>query len=173
MDCQKIKKLIPIYLDKELEPKEMQAVREHLAACLACQKELKAFEESWAMLGDLNDIHPKPGFVGRFWKKMALEQSWQEKIIEAMKNSFFKKPLIPALVTACMIVIAGSFVFYNYSQMRGTNQLLAKLSQEDLEMFENIKLAENLDLIEEIDFLEDFEIVENLDILETLRLHAG
>ena len=167
MDCQKIKKLIPSYLDKELEPKEIQQVREHLSCCPDCQKELEAIEESWAMLGELDDIHPEPGFVGRFWTRLALEQSWQEKISEAVKNSLFKRRLVPALVTACIIVIVGSFVLHNYFRIQSTNQILAGLSQEDLAMVENIELAENLDLIEEMDFLEDFDIIENLDVLET------
>ena len=167
MDCQEIKKLIPIYLDKELEAKERQQVMEHLSVCPACQKEFEAFEKSWAMLGELDDIRPEPGFVGRFWTRLALEQSWQGKVSEAVKNGLFKRRLVPALVTACIVVIMGSFVLHDYFQIQSTDQMLSSLSWEDLAMVENIELAENLDLIEEMDFLEDLEIIENLDILET------
>lgn len=167
MDCQEIKKLIPVYLDKELEPQESQQVREHLSGCPACQKELEAFEESWAMLGELDEVRPEPGFVGRFWTRLALEQSWQERISEAVRNGLFQKRLIPALATACIVVIVGSFALNNYFRIQNTDQMLSDLSREDLAMVENIELAENLDLIEEMDFLEDLDIIENLDILET------
>lgn len=167
MDCQEIKKLIPVYLDKELEPQESQQVREHLSGCPVCQKELEAFEESWAMLGELDEVRPEPGFVGRFWTRLALEQSWQERISEAVRNGLFQKRLVPALATACIVVIVGSFALNNYFRIQNTDQMLSDLSREDLAMVENIELAENLDLIEEMDFLEDLDIIENLDILET------
>ncbi|MCK5081630.1 MAG: zf-HC2 domain-containing protein [Candidatus Omnitrophica bacterium] len=167
MDCQEIKKLIPVYLDKELEPQESQQVREHLSGCPSCQKELEAFEESWAMLGELDEVRPEPGFVGRFWTRLALEQSWQERISEAVRNGLFQKRLVPALAMACIVVIVGSFALNNYFRIQNTDQMLSDLSREDLAMVENIELAENLDLIEEMDFLEDLDIIENLDILET------
>ena len=167
MDCQEIKKLIPVYLDNELEPLESQQVRDHLSGCLACQKESEALKESWAMLGELDDIHPEPGFIGRFWTRLSLEKSWHEKILEAVRSVLPKGRLVPALVTACIVVIVGSFVLHDYAQVRNTEQILVSLSQDDLAMVENIELAENFDLIQEIDFLEDLDIIENLDILET------
>ncbi|MCK5013849.1 MAG: zf-HC2 domain-containing protein [Candidatus Omnitrophica bacterium] len=167
MDCQGIRKLIPIYLDKELEPQESQQVREHLSGCPECQKEFGAFEESWAMLGELSDIRPEPGFVGRFWTRLALEQSWKEKVLGAVSNGLIKRRLVPVLVTACIVVITGSFVLHNYFRIQTTDQMLSSLSQEDLAMVENIELAENLELIEEMDFFEDLDIIENLDALET------
>ena len=167
MDCQEIKKLIPAYLDKELGPQESQQVREHLSGCPGCQKEREAFEESWAMLGELDEVRPEPGFVGRFWTRLALERSWQERVSEAVKNGLFNKRLVPALATACIVVIVGSFTLNNYLRIQNTNQMLASLSQEDLAMVENIELAENLEFIEEMGLLEDLDIIENLDVLET------
>lgn len=167
MDCKKIKKLIPLFLDKELEHQEAQIVRKHLDDCRDCQSEFKAFERSWAILGELDDIQPEPGFMGRFWTRLSLERSWYERILGSVRETLHKKQLIPALVTACVIVIAGSFSLTHYFQTQKTNQILASLSEEDLLMVENIELAENLDLIEEMDFLEDLDIIENLDLLET------
>lgn len=165
MDCQKIKKLIPVYLDDELEPQESQQVKDHLYVCPDCRKEFEAFEGSWAMLGELDHIRPEPGFVGRFWTKLALEESWQKKVSTKLKESFSRKSLVPVLVTACIVMIVGSVVVHNYVQVQKTDQILASLSQDDIAMVENIELAENFDLIAEIDFLEDLEIIENLDIL--------
>lgn len=167
MDCQKIKKLIPIYLDKELEPQESQVVKDHLADCQACQKELEAYEQSWAMLGEVEEIQPNPGFIGRFWTHLSLDQSWHEKLFGGIKESLGKRRLVPALVMACVIVVIGSFSMNNYFQAQRTGQMLASLSGDDLIMMENIELAENLDLIAEMDFFEDLDIIESLDILET------
>ncbi len=167
MDCRAIKKMIPIYLDGELQPQENQSVKDHLAGCPACQRELEAFNESWDMLGELGDIEPQPGFVGRFWTRLSCEQSWQERFWQGLSESFSKRRLVPALATACVVVIVGSFALRNYFQVRQTNQMLAELNEEDFAMVENIELAENFDLIQEMDFLEDLDIIAGLDILET------
>lgn len=167
MDCKDIKTLIPVYLDNELEPQESQLVRNHLADCPHCQNEFEAYERSWAMLGEIEDIQPEPGFIGRFWTRLSLEQSWHEKLIGAVQENLLKNQLIPALATACIIVVMGSFALNNYFQTQKTNQVLASLNEEDFIIVENIELAENLDLIEQIDFLEDLDTIENLDIFES------
>jgi hypothetical protein len=170
MDCREIKRLIPIYSDGESEPKESQAVKDHLTGCLTCQKELEAFEQSWAMLGEIEDVQPNPGYVGRFWTRLVLERSWHERILEGVKDGLFKKRLVPAFVAACVMVTAGFFSMHNYLQVREADQMLASLSEDELAMVQDFELAENLDLIQEMDFLEDLEVIENLDALETKLL---
>ena len=168
MDCHAIEKLIPLYIDEELDSQEYQSVKAHLAGCPICQKELQAFEKSWAMLDDLEGIEPEPGFVGRFWTRLSLEQSWHEQFWNRIRELLFNKRLMPALATICTIIIIGTFTLHNYLQIRGTDQVLANLSNDDFDMVQNIELAENFDLIQEIEFFEDFNIIMNLDALETL-----
>lgn len=165
MNCERIKTLIPAYMDEELQPNEMNEVREHLSVCAACQKEFEAFQESWSILGELDEIQPEPGFIGRFWTKLSFEQSWQEKVKGAMENMFSGRRLVPVLATLCVMIMAGSFAGRHYVQQQKTNQALADLNQNELTMIENIELAENLSLIAQLDFWEDFEVVEKLDAL--------
>lgn len=167
MDCREIRKLISVYLDGELQPHESQAVKDHVNGCPDCRKELKAFEESWGMLAETEDIEPQPGFVGRFWTRLALEQSWHEKILREVRKSLLKRRLAPVFMTICVIVLIGGFSVHNYFQIKDTNRILAGLSEDDLAMVQNIELAENFDFIREIDFFEDLDIIENLDVLET------
>ena len=119
------------------------------------------------MLGGAEEIQPEPGYVGRFWTKLSLEQSWQERLSKAIREGFTRRRLIPALATASVLIIVGSVALNNYYQLRKTDQILASLSQDDLAMVENIELAENFELIEEMDFLEDLDIIENLDVFES------
>ncbi len=175
MNCQEVKKLMPVYLDKELEPQESQLVKDHLAGCPACQNELEIFERSWAMLDTLEDLPPDPGFVGRFWTRLSTEQSWHEKWLEGIQEKWLNKQLVPVLVTACVFVIVGSFVMNNYIHMQRTGKAATGLSEEDQVIVENVELVENLDVIEEIDFLEDLDVIEDLDILEMYsrkRIHT-
>lgn len=167
MICRKIKKLIPVYLDGELGPQENRLVRDHLAGCPACREELEAFKDSWAMLGELDGIEPQPGFVGRFWTKLSLEQSWHERVLRWARENLVQKRLVPAFAAVCFIMAAGVFAGHNYLRIQDTNKILAGLNADDLEMVQNIELAENLDLIAEMDFYADLDIIENLDALET------
>jgi len=105
MDCHAIEKLIPLYLDEELDSQEYQFVKGHLAGCPICQKELQAFEKSWAMLDDLEGIEPQPDFVGRFWTRLSLEKSWVEQARERIDELLFNKRLLPALATICTVII--------------------------------------------------------------------
>ena len=167
MKCHAIQKLIPLYQDGELEPQQYQSVKGHLADCLSCQKELKALEETWAMLDELEGIEPQPGFVGRFWTNLSLQETWSEKLRRRIQEGMPNKQWVPAFATACVVLIVGSFAYHNYDQFRGTDQLLAQLSEDELEMVQNIELVENFDLIEDIEFFEDLNFITNLDVLET------
>lgn len=170
MRCDQIKKLLPVYLDGALESQETQSVKDHLASCVACQKEREALERSWAMLGQWQKIDPAPGYVSRFWTRVSLEPSWRERVAGGIREAVEgvrRKRLAPVFAAACVLMIAGIFSLRNYLQMREARELLSSLSQEELEMAEDIELAENFEIIENLDVLEDLEIIENLDSLET------
>ena len=74
MDIQKAKKLIPAFLDDALEPKELQAFREILAKSPELRKEVAAYKKTWALLDEVEDIEPDPGYISRFWTRVAQEE---------------------------------------------------------------------------------------------------
>ena len=170
MNCTEIKKLIPVYLDGELGQEETLLVKEHIASCAACQKELHALERSWKMLGEWKNIDPAPGYVSRFWTKVSIQRPWHEeaaqKVGEAL-DRLRRRRLAPVYVAVCVLLITGGFFLRNYWQMREARELAVSLNQEELDMAKDVELAENFDIIQEMDFLEDLEVIENLDSLET------
>ncbi|OGX37716.1 MAG: hypothetical protein A3G91_01930 [Omnitrophica WOR_2 bacterium RIFCSPLOWO2_12_FULL_50_9] len=180
MRCVEIKKLIPVYLDGESDPQETMAVKEHLASCAACQKELHALERSWKMLGEWQNIEPSPGYVSRFWTRVSLQRPWRERVARGIQESLEglrRKRLAPVFAAVCVLVFTGIFSLRNYWQMREAQDLAANLNQEELEMVfdhpslgaaEDIELAENFDIIQDIDFFEDLEVIENADSLELI-----
>jgi hypothetical protein len=167
MRCDQAKKIIPVYLDGELGQEEARFVKEHIVSCAACQKELRALERSWKMLGEWKDIDPVPGYVSRFWTEVSFQRPWHEKIIRGFGVILGKKRLVPVYAAVCVFLITGIFSLRNYWQMREAQELVASLDQEELEMAADVELAENFDVIQEMDFLEDLEVIENLDSLET------
>ena len=169
MNCQEIKKLIPLFLEDGLDASEVQLVRGHLSTCLDCQKEKELYERSWDVLEKWEDIELTPGFVSRFWTELSVRTPWHEKVMVACKESLSSKRFAPALVTLSIVIIVGILSFRNYSfNVQETNNLLATLSPEEVEMVEHMELAQNFEIIEYIELLEDMDVLEDLDILDVL-----
>jgi hypothetical protein len=156
-----------VYLDGELNPEKTESVNQHLKGCPTCSRGLAAIKNTWAMLGELEEIQPQQGYVGRFWTKLSLEKTWGERFWAGLEMEIHQRKWVPAMATICIVAIIGLLSANNYIQLQRTDQLLADLSEEDLEMVENMDLAENFNLIMELDFFEDFNIITNLDSLET------
>ncbi len=166
MDCNEIKRLIPIFLDGELEADAHQRVESHLDICAACRSEARALQSAWEMLGELDDIQPDPDYRTRFWARVAGQTSQQEKIYDYIKSRFLNRRLVPALAAAGLILGVALVATYKYYQPPPTDGRIAELSNVDLDMLDNIDLVENFDLIREIELLSDLEIIEGLDEMD-------
>lgn len=168
MKCQDIKKLIPEYIENDLQPKQNHIVAEHLLDCQVCRHEVETMKKTWGLLTQLPGLEPNPNYISRFWTELSLrQQPWHEKALETILGYLPQRRLAPALATACLVLIMGLFAVKNYLYISKSEEALANLNQDDLEMVEFVDLAENYDIIEEIEFLEDLEIIENLDTLDT------
>lgn len=167
MDCQRIQKLIPLYLDSKLEDRQLQTIREHLKDCSHCQSELTLFEKSWDILSEWEDIEPDPGYKSRFWTRLSSERVWYEQLLLNIKEFFAMKKRSLALVTASVAIILCVLTFSNYLMKIKTNKTLTAMNPQDLELFAELELAQNFDIIENIDWLEDWEVIEDLDRIES------
>lgn len=166
MNCRKIKKLIPVYLDGEQEDHERSLVEAHLKTCQCCRKEAQAIEKSWKMLGEIKAIKPDPLYMSRFWVGVDGQTSWYEKILQQTRKIFFQRRWIPALASAGVIIVVAGITIHNHFQSHEADTMVADLSEVDLGMVEYIDIIENFDLIREIDFFSDLEIIENIDTFE-------
>ena len=161
MKCSEIKNLIPLYTDNKLQPLEMQKVSLHTSVCPACRKKLGVYRQMWALLGKYKDITPRPGFVSKFWTRLAARESWQQEFFGQMKHAFASARLAFQVTTVCLILImAGIFISRYYHQ--STVDMLASLSEAEIEMVDDIELAQQFDVIENLDFYEDLDIIERI-----------
>ena len=163
MDCKRLKTQIYDYLDNELHNREMEQFKVHLSACEECQKEYEAIKKTWDVLGVLPKVEPTPDYMSRFWAEIVTRQNVVEKTTERLKQIFLTWKLVPVYVA--LFIAIGVFAIRNYMQFDQSRQMIAGMSQEEIEMVEYIELAENYELINEIEFFEDFEVIQNLDDL--------
>jgi len=167
MDCQKIQKLIPLYLDSDLEDRQLQTIKEHLKECPHCQRERDFFEKSWDLLSEWEDIEPNPGYKFRFWTRLSSERAWYEQPLLNIKEFFATKKRLLTWATVSVVIIVCVLTFSNYPMTIDTDNTLTAMEPQDLELLAELELAQNLDIIENIDWLEDWEIIEDLDTTES------
>ena len=71
MGCQDRLEELSAYLDGELTGAELEAFREHLRGCAACQKELAEQEAVWDLLGEFKVGETPVGLTERILDRTA------------------------------------------------------------------------------------------------------
>ena len=164
MQCQEIKQLIPDLIQGGLKSDIRSRVQSHLNTCDDCREEARLMEETWRMLGEVENIEPDPAYISRFWSSIEARKPWHEMILQRTKEIIFQRPWIPALATAGVIMIVAGITLFDHSRYpESETAIVAAFKEVDPDMVEHIDIIENLDLIEDIDFYTDLEIIENLD----------
>ncbi len=167
MDCREIKPLLSEYQEGSLSEALQASVKAHLDGCPLCREELQLFENAWDMLREVPEIEPQPGYVGRFWARVAERESRPQPLTEGLQALWGSLWNVPALAAICVVLVIGLFSIRNVYWLTRADERLARLPLEEAEIVENIELAQHIEVIENIDLLEDFEIIENLDSLKS------
>ena len=167
MDCQEIKKLIPVYLDDELEAAERQQVSDHLQVCADCRAEAQAMEKSWELLAEIEEIEPDPNYRARFWRAVDVRRPWYAKVGQYFQSVFLQRRWVPALAGAAVVVMISVFTINQFLLKPSLPTVLTELKDTELEMIANIDLVEVYEIIQDMDFFTDFDVIENMNGRET------
>lgn len=110
--CKRTQRDISAYMDGELGAAESGAVKEHLAVCGACARDLGAAAERDAEMKRLPDAEPGPFFAARV---MAAVRSMKES--RGPLRRFLRFP-VPAMATLTAFIILNIFTFaFNINAM--------------------------------------------------------
>ena len=161
MQCEEVKKLLPNFLDDELKPDEKTDIQVHLSSCEVCQKELKAYRNSWELLKQWSDLEPQPAYLSRFWTELALRTPWYTSFLRELRLRFLTPKIATVWITACLLLAVSILIAKHYWQIQEVEMVLTNLPLEEVELIENIELAENYEVIQDMDLLEDLEVLEN------------
>lgn len=84
--CEEIGGLMPDYLQGNLQPAQMGAVKAHLEHCAACAEEAAL----WQKLGTLPDEQPSPALASRFNAMLETYQEgrWEKTNLQKERNRF-------------------------------------------------------------------------------------
>jgi anti-sigma factor RsiW len=125
MNCQRVRESFLDYEDGRLSPAETDAVRDHLATCLECQREFAGLQEISLKLDLLPPVEPSPRLRSQFYAMLdahrraadapspfVLMRSRLDRIFSALM------PARPALQFAlvCFMLAAGLFLGARFSR---------------------------------------------------------
>lgn len=159
MKDQEIKKLIPAFLEGDLDADTREIVRKAINGSDDLKREMQRFESSWQVLGDWKDVEPQHGYVSRFWSELLQKTPWYETLWNHIRQTFLTPRLLPAVITACVFIVVGVVVSRNMMGVQETEMLLTNIGSEGIEFLENYELAEHFEVIEDLDFYEDYDVI--------------
>ena len=165
MNCDKVKKKIPLYIDNELQPQEAQEVKDHLAICSVCRKETEGLKKQWDLLLSWKEEEPAAAYVSRVWTKIAEKPKKSLKEIgEELLEHILTPNYAPVFATLFLVFALAAFHFAGNKNMEIA---FNKMNVEEVEVVTHIELAEHFEIIADIETLEDFDVIESLDIPES------
>ena len=115
MHCEKVRKKLLDYLEKELKPSLRGDMDEHLSHCVDCRQELKSLEEDLEFL----TISEKPHHPDAFWEDFTVNLAERLSKEELKLVPAYKRVLLPLFrfgVAAALILLLFRFSFYKMTE---------------------------------------------------------
>ncbi|RDY60044.1 HEAT repeat domain-containing protein [Flagellimonas nanhaiensis] len=161
-DNKHISKLIPDYLDNNLEPSDRKKVEEHLSECGECQIELEETKKLFVAFDTTIEV-PSDRLTSKFDEMLQAEKEASGKVV-----SFFPKKeksqwagnLLK--VAASIALLVASFQMGGVFQQKKSNEDMLVLRNESLQMKQTamLSLMENQSAskrIQGVSYIDEFE----------------
>ncbi|MHB8482498.1 MAG: anti-sigma factor family protein [Nitrospiria bacterium] len=159
MKCREFQERLTSYLDIELTLEERQTVKDHLAVCSICAKELNGLKKvgQWVHLTQVEpDVYFQKQVLKAVRSKRTIEKPgfWKKS-----GRSFFYAPVFKRAAMAFVFLLAVSSAYYLGYQSRPLSPENSRdISQNDLETIN-----------QEIDFYKDYEVIHQLELLQKMN----
>jgi anti-sigma factor RsiW len=116
MECKKVRDRFSSLLENELDPLEEKIVREHLASCSECQKDLQQFTKTIQWIHSVKEVEVPDGFLSEIYKKME-EQKREAPPIEETRWKWFRHPFPLKLPVQAVAMVAIVFLVLYLTKM--------------------------------------------------------
>ena len=133
------------FLDGELDERRAGEIRAHIESCRQCRRAAELLKRSWDALEYVEAAEPPAGFVRRVMSRTR------------------RRSLVPLSAAAGALVTAG--ILYLALSVGGNGEMveLARLSEEERGVIENMEILENYDLLSDLDLLAQYETIEEFE----------
>ena len=96
MKCEVIRDLLPLYIDGVCSDESKELIEEHIKECEKCQSYLSSLKES-------------SNIENEYYDKESEER--KKNFIVNMKKEINRKKIVTALITICVLVLAGTGIY--------------------------------------------------------------
>ncbi len=133
MKHEKIKELLPLYIDDELTVAEEDILANHLETCVECQKELKEYQKNQDLLSSLEQEKSPIDFSQSVMNRIKEDRPKTKSSTKNNSKSLFQKVkkffTIPVKVPAGVLSLAAVILLVSITSLPGT--LLNNLSKDN------------------------------------------
>ena len=107
MECKDFKKLLAQFLDNQLDAKQQELIRKHLASCSACSANLESLGKMVKILNEIKEVNPPENFSEKVNRRLDTITIWQ-KIYYFFKGFWaLRAPVQVATVIATLLLVVS------------------------------------------------------------------
>ena len=157
--CHHQKKNIVLFAHGELDSNSGKEIKNHLARCTSCRTE---YQQLLSLLGNIRETVSSPELSPNQVNSLVTNIKWQLK--DRQKEKWWRRYLefrpahmIPAIATACILIMTAGIV--GYLKFNDTNEFQpvaiqqneeSMLSDTDLEIVKNLEFLKEMDAIQKL-----------------------
>jgi hypothetical protein len=163
--CHNQKKNLVLLVYDELDSSTGKEVENHLRMCEFCRSE---YQQLLSLLGNIRETVSSPELSPKQVNSLVTNIKW--KLKSRGKDKWWRRyidfrpaHMIPAIATACILIIAASIIGYLKNKDTNEFQPVAvqqneelMLSDKDLEIVKNLEFLKEMDAIQKLSQVVDF-----------------
>ena len=164
--CHNQKKNLVLYTYGDLDSNSGKEIENHLAKCKFCRSE---YQQLLSLLGNIRETASLPELSPKQVNSMVTHIKW--KLKDKQKDKWWRRYLdfrpvhmIPAIATACILIITAGIIGYVKINDTDEFQPIAAQQNEELILSEtDLEIVKNLEFLKEMDAIRKLSQVVDLN----------
>jgi len=164
--CHNQKKNIVLFAHGELDSSSGKEIESHLAGCKPCRSE---YQQLLSLLGNIRETVSSPELSPKQVNSLVTNIKW--KLKNRKKDQWWRRYLdfrpaymIPAIATACILIISAGIIGYVKNNDTNTFQPVAVQQNDELMLSEtDLEIVKNLEFLKEMDAIRKLSQVVDLN----------
>jgi len=164
--CHNQKKNLVLHVYGELDSNSGKEIENHLARCKFCRSE---YQQLLSLLGNIRETVSLPELSPKQVNSLVANIEWELK--DKQKDKWWRRYLdfrpahmLPAVATACILIIAAGII--GYVKFNDTNEFQPIAVQQNKELMLNdtdLEIVKNLEFLKEMDAIQRLSQVVDLN----------
>ena len=157
--CHNQKKNLVLYVYGELDSNSGKEIENHLARCKFCRSE---YQQLLSLLGNIRETVSSPELSPKQVASLVTNIKW--KLKDRKKDTWWRRYLyfrpahrIPAIATACILIITAGII--GYLKNNDTNEFQPVAVQQNKELMSSDR---DLEIVKNLEFLKEMNAIQKL-----------